>query len=215
MSLLRIAPNGVLRLKFILVLLRVLGAMSHSAAMLLLSWWQALYLVDNFQLSLYGKGLVPCSLHPQLASADLRSRVHARILLYTCLHAVKIRIPFDTLRILTYLRFELCNAFRSNILYCMYVGTQIFFEISENSWYADSNYVDYTVYSFSTALWCIANVHFGQRLNIVGTIWEKLSKLVFTLHFQFELPWSGSSVARIGTTIFAITLPFTLDDDIQ
>ena len=25
----------------------------------------------------------------------------------------------------------------------------------------------------------------GQRLNIVGTIWKKLSKLVFTLYFQF------------------------------
>ena len=40
-----------------------------------------------------------------------------------------------------------------------------------------------------TALWCIANVlgwlHSGQRLIIVGTIWKKLSKLVFTLYFQF------------------------------
>ena len=89
MSLLRIAPNGVLRLKFILVFQNCAEGTQRYVALgrnvfLLLSWWQALYLVDNFQLSLDGKGLVLCSLHPQLASADLlaSSRTY-----YYCTHA--------------------------------------------------------------------------------------------------------------------------------
>ena len=47
---------------------------------------------------------------------------------------------------------------------------------------------------------------------MVGTIGKKLSKLVFILYFEFfYLPWSGSSIACIGTTNLAIALPFTLD----
>ena len=46
---------------------------------------------------------------------------------------------------------------------------------------------------------------------MVGTIGKKLSKLVFILYFEFYLPWSGSSIACIGTTNLAITLSFTLD----
>ena len=57
-------------------------------------------------------------------------------------------------------------------------------------------------------------LHTGRRLHIVGIIEKKLSKLVFTLYFQFYLPWSGLSIACIGTTNLAITLPFILDDNI-
>ena len=42
----------------------------------------------------------------------------------------------------------------------------------------------------------------GKRLHIVGTI--------YTLLRVFFLPWSGSSIACIGMTNLAITLPFTL-----
>ena len=82
MLLLRIAPIGVLSLKFILVFQNSAeGTRSYVALgrnVFLLSWWQAVYPVDNLQLSLDGKGLVPCFLHPQLVSTDLRSRGHAR-----------------------------------------------------------------------------------------------------------------------------------------
>ena len=46
---------------------------------------------------------------------------------------------------------------------------------------------------------------------MVGTIGKKLSKLVFILYFEFQLPWTGSIITCIGTTNFANTLSFTLD----
>ena len=44
---------------------------------------------------------------------------------------------------------------------------------------------------------------------MVGTIGKKLSKLVFILRVLVSLE-RGSSIACIGTTNLAITLPFTL-----
>ena len=48
---------------------------------------------------------------------------------------------------------------------------------------------------------------------MVGTIGKKLSKLVFILYFEFQLPWRADQVAIacVETTNLAITLPFTLD----
>ena len=45
---------------------------------------------------------------------------------------------------------------------------------------------------------------------MVGTIWKKVSILVFILQVLVTLE-RGSSRAGIGTTNLAITLPFTLD----
>ena len=59
------------------------------------------------------------------------------IFLYTKLTYIFLYAKLTALRIIQRGPFEL--------LYCVYAGTQTNFEIAENSWYAFSNYVNYTV----------------------------------------------------------------------
>ena len=59
------------------------------------------------------------------------------------MHQHRSYIPLYTKLKLTALRFIQCGPFE--LLYYAYSGTQTNFKIAENSWYAFSNYVDYTL----------------------------------------------------------------------